>query len=432
MNEATTRPHPDIEAMVASLPAGGTPGRPVRHQAIVLLWALGRASRREPRLVRWSEARAELRDLLDRFGLPESRPTPEYPFVALARTDWWDLSDAQTQPPAAHKSLPLTWLTAENPRGGLERALHLLFIDDERQRNRAVQALLARFFAGQPADDLLAAVGLPAPSGTARLNWVWDELVLACDLLVQNDWHELPAEDPRVVELSALLQRLPLHPVGRRGPTFRSPSSVRRKMADIATQHPDNRRRQTNGNKLDKEVLTAFIEQREEMHLRAEELRSGAFTGAFDRLPEVNGADEVGVVEGRLLERRYYARERNPALRAKKIRSAMAEHGCIECEVCGFDFARTYGGHGAEYAECHHAVPLHASGGDQDPAGGPGPSLRELPPHDPPARSLAGTGAAPCSGGGPAVGPAVALAVRQTPRQRAQCHGRAVGVAAFQ
>lgn len=364
MTEITAPPDVDLTAMVAQLRPGTSPSGPRRHQAIVLLWALGRARRGARRLVRWSEARGELTDLLARFGSENDQPTPEYPFLALARTGWWDLADASTAPPPAHGSRPRTWLTANNPLGGLAMGVHLRVTEDDVERNRVVQALLTRFFAGQPTSELLAAVGLgpaPATSQDTRLNWTWDELVLACDLLAGNNWHELPDADKRVVELSTLLRSLPIYPADKRGPRFRSPSSVRRKMTDIATQHPDSTRRQTNGNKLDRQVLDAFRTRPEEMHLAAEALRAGARSHEFDALPPVV-LDEDGVAEGRLLERRHYVRERNPKLRAKKIDEAFALHGGVACEVCGFDFEATYGSRGTRYAECHHVVPLHASG----------------------------------------------------------------------
>lgn len=361
MNEPTG-PVLDLTAMVADLRPGGTPQRPIRHQAILLLWALGRAVHGEPRLVRWTAARRELTDLLGRFGLPENRPTPEYPFLALARTGWWDLADARTAPPAAHGSRTLTWLTANNPRGGLALAVQLRVTEDAAERDRVVRALLSRFFPGEPADDLLAAVRLPAPAApAARLDWTWDELVLACDLLAGNAWHELPVTDPQVVELSALLQLLPIHPLDQRGPQFRSPSSVRRKMTDIATQHPESRRQKTNGNKLDRQVLDAFLADGEAMHDYAVELRRSVLNGELTDLPQDDGTDD-GTEEGGLLERRSVARERDPKLRAKKIRAARKDRGHIACEVCGFDFERAYGSRGAGYAECHHVVPLHVSG----------------------------------------------------------------------
>jgi 5-methylcytosine-specific restriction protein A len=92
-----------------------------------------------------------------------------------------------------------------------------------------VTALVDRFFGGEPTDELLAAVHLTPAKPGARLDWTWDELVLACDLLPVNGWHELPVTDQHVLDLSRLLRLLPIHPVEKRGPRFRSPDSVRRK-----------------------------------------------------------------------------------------------------------------------------------------------------------------------------------------------------------
>lgn len=204
-------------------------------------------------------------------------------------------------------------------------------------------------------------------TGNAPRNpsWAWEELVLACDLVMANRWHELDSGDKRVIELSHLLQRLPIHAAELRTATFRSPHSVRRKMADIATHHPDDVRKPTNGGKLDLEVLGAFISRPTEMHALAQRLRSGERAGEFENLPPVDPdafGDPDGVGEGRLLERVHRRRERDPALRRQKEKQALARHGRLRCEVCDFDFAEVYGPRGAGYFECHHVVPLHVSG----------------------------------------------------------------------
>ncbi|HRA90336.1 MAG TPA: HNH endonuclease, partial [Planctomycetaceae bacterium] len=33
--------------------------------------------------------------------------------------------------------------------------------------------------------------------------------------------------------------------------------------------------------------------------------------------------------------------------------------GCLQCEVCAFDFFETYGEIGKGFAECHHRTPIH-------------------------------------------------------------------------
>ncbi|WP_210408089.1 HNH endonuclease [Allokutzneria sp. NRRL B-24872] len=89
----------------------------------------------------------------------------------------------------------------------------------------------------------------------------------------------------------------------------------------------------------------------------------GVENGEFDGLPELpDDEDDDEADEGRLLRRRHLRRERNRALRNKKIDSVLKQENCLQCEVCGFDFEKVYGERGARFAECHHAVPLHVSG----------------------------------------------------------------------
>jgi 5-methylcytosine-specific restriction protein A len=322
-------------------------------------------------LVRWADAQEQLRLLFIALGRLGSQPTPEYPFVALAGTGWWELPDAGDEVPRAHGSAPVKWLRAHNPRGGLPAEMYSHLASDAAARAAVVHALLKRFFHDDSAAEALAMTGLDdigRGSVDARSvrdpAWVWDELVLACDLVAGNRWHELPSEHPLVVELSGLLRSLPIHSAAARGAKFRSPDSVRRKMADLATRHPDSARKPTNGGKLDLEVLNAFLERPEEMHAIATLLRSGADTGEFDDLPDADDSmiDDYGAREGRLLKRRHLRREREPRLRKRKIDKVLKDRGRLECEVCEFDFQRTYGARGAGYSECHHIVPLHASG----------------------------------------------------------------------
>jgi 5-methylcytosine-specific restriction protein A len=70
----------------------------------------------------------------------------------------------------------------------------------------------------------------------------------------------------------------------------------------------------------------------------------------------------AGWRRGGLLLRRHLQRERRSGIRAKKVAHVLAHGLALECQVCGFDFARTYGPRGDGYIECHHIVPLHVTG----------------------------------------------------------------------
>ena len=73
---------------------------------------------------------------------------------------------------------------------------------------------------------ILTSIG-PMPEAVCRNpDWEWDETVLACDLVFQNDWQPLPPEDQRVVELSAILRRMSLHPPEARLSSFRNEDGV--------------------------------------------------------------------------------------------------------------------------------------------------------------------------------------------------------------
>jgi 5-methylcytosine-specific restriction protein A len=120
---------------------------------------------------------------------------------------------------------------------------------------------------------------------------------------------------------------------------------------------------------MDLKVLQDFLVSEDRMREAARLIREGTTSGEFLNVGEsVSDIDEMEgaeATEGRLLERRHFARERNPSLRAKKIQKHLRTHGRLACHCCGFDFRAAYGEQGDGYIECHHVVPLHASGETQ-------------------------------------------------------------------
>ncbi|MFE3887658.1 HNH endonuclease [Streptomyces lydicus] len=196
--------------------------------------------------------------------------------------------------------------------------------------------------------------------------WMWDELLLACALVVENDWRELREGDWRVDELSNLLRSLPLHDNAARNiPRFRSTGSVSRKTTDLATNHPAYPGKATRCGRLDHEMIARFTADPATMLKAAKAIESGIGSGELAQIPEQ--PDEVAengatALEGRLLARWTLARERDPKLRRRKIDSARRTGQPLQCEVCDFHFGRFYGDLGKDYIEVHHVTPLHISG----------------------------------------------------------------------
>jgi 5-methylcytosine-specific restriction enzyme A len=187
---------------------------------------------------------------------------------------------------------------------------------------------------------------------------------LVCDLVAKNHWRGLSKSSPEVAEMSRLLRRAPIHPGAAANPSFRNLNSVRRKSENIASHHPDFSLKPTKGNTLDGMVLADFLQAPQHMHEVAVELRSLlAVKGkAADEVAGVPVGDESEVKEGTLLVKRHIYRERDPKLRAAKINEVKQERGRLQCEVCEFNFAASYGDHGDGFIEIHHKLPLHASG----------------------------------------------------------------------
>jgi 5-methylcytosine-specific restriction protein A len=195
-----------------------------------------------------------------------------------------------------------------------------------------------------------------------QLVWQRDELILAGDLVVRNDWRQIAATDQRVIELSALLRRLPLHPLEDRQPDFRNVNSVARKTADIATNRPGHAGKPTNSGAPTKRVIAELVADPERMHQLAESIRQAEARGEFAQLTQPVPEEDSGAEEGRLLIRRHVVYERDRSLRQRKLDQARQDGRPIACEACGFDFAEVYGDRGAGYIECHHIVPLHETG----------------------------------------------------------------------
>jgi predicted HNH restriction endonuclease len=79
---------------------------------------------------------------------------------------------------------------------------------------------------------------------------------------------------------------------------------------------------------------------------------------------ETDDDDDIGNFqnEGKQAYRKHKVRERKPKVRADKLAEVIQKFGRPICESCDVEIEPLYGTpHGRVY-ECHHLVPLHASG----------------------------------------------------------------------
>lgn len=193
------------------------------------------------------------------------------------------------------------------------------------------------------------------------VDWLYDELVLAADLVSRNNWNGVRANSDDAQALSALLRRGQLHIETEFPDTFRSPASIQRKTFDIATADAEYAGKPTRGGRMDARIIAEFRAHKATMQARASAVRALLVTGEKIQAHDLE-QDDPGVREGGIIEVVARRRERDPALRARKIEATTAAGLPIACEVCGFDFGVTFGERGAGYIEVHHVRPLHVSG----------------------------------------------------------------------
>lgn len=198
-----------------------------------------------------------------------------------------------------------------------------------------------------------------------QIDWTPPELILACDLVFQNQRRELRESDERVQRLSDLLQSDWVHPLEGRPSKFRSHGSVARKTSNIATALPGYVGAPTRGGKSERAVIADFLADPSGMRLIAEALRDSIKDDVTTPPPGdavEPGSDTSSAREGSVKSYVAKRRERDPKLRDAKIKSATAGGEQLACEVCSFDFEMRYGSRGRGYIEVHHKNPLHVTG----------------------------------------------------------------------
>lgn len=136
-------------------------GERAPHKPLLLLYALGRCLRGEPRHVSFAEAQDDLRQLLEEFGPPRRTHHPEYPFWRLENDGLWELAGPKADRVRERDTDPSGRYLAEHGiRGGFPEEIQTA-LDSNTDLVRDIAAkLLEENFPRSIHEDILAAVGL--------------------------------------------------------------------------------------------------------------------------------------------------------------------------------------------------------------------------------------------------------------------------------
>jgi 5-methylcytosine-specific restriction protein A len=189
--------------------------------------------------------------------------------------------------------------------------------------------------------------------------WQRDELILALDLYFRFPPNGISQDHPEVIQLSELLNALPIHSARPDAERFRNANGVYMKLCNFLRFDPSyTGSGLSRGNRLEEEVWRDFSENRAELSRIASAIRSGQ--NIADELRSVEDAteEEEYFREGRILFRLHRSRERNRQLVKRAKLRAKQQHGKLACAACTFDFSAFYGPLGEDFIECHHTRPL--------------------------------------------------------------------------
>lgn len=187
--------------------------------------------------------------------------------------------------------------------------------------------------------------------------WQRDELILALDIYFRYNPNKINKQHNEVINLSNILNSLPIHSDRPDAQKFRNPNGVYMKLCNFLrfdkTYQGKGLQR---GGKLEEEIWNEFANDPERLHKVAQSIIFGTQISKQVEVT-VDNEEENEFPEGKVLYRLHKSRERNRKL-IKKTKDKALKKGNLKCAVCKFDFHETYGELGEGYIECHHTIPV--------------------------------------------------------------------------
>lgn len=145
-------------------------GRRAPHKPLLVIWAIGRCLRGEPRLAPFSLVHSELTHLIRRFGPHRKTVNTHHPFWRLQNDNIWEIDRPHLVRLTTSEDARRGDLNKHNIHGGLIKS------DYDRLRNNPVlalgivKALLVAHFPDSLHDDILRATGLYEQGDSPRIS----------------------------------------------------------------------------------------------------------------------------------------------------------------------------------------------------------------------------------------------------------------------
>jgi len=200
--------------------------------------------------------------------------------------------------------------------------------------------------------------------------WHRDEIILALDLYCTIEPKEMDNKNSKVIELSEILNKLPIHRERKENQKFRNPNGVGLKLSNFKAIDPEfDGKGMSSYSISDKEVFFEFEGKNEELNYIANQIKkitlNQEVNQKLNRIHDEEDDEIHSVKEGKVIYKLHKLRERDNKINQKKKDLYLLQNGKLDCEVCGFDFHKTYGELGKGFIEAHHRIPLSEIDGER-------------------------------------------------------------------
>lgn len=200
--------------------------------------------------------------------------------------------------------------------------------------------------------------------------WHRDEIILALDLYFKLEPGQINHSNLAIIELSEVLNRLPIFKIRPDQVRFRNPNGAAMKLGNILAIDPSyHGKGLKGGGKLEKVVFEEFQNNRGELRNIANTIRAAASNPQLClklyELSEDVEEEQLEFREGKVLYKLHKYKERDSKLVLLKKTQHLKKYGSLDCEACSFNFQVKYGDLGKGFIECHHQIPLNQYDGIQ-------------------------------------------------------------------
>ncbi|SNY92309.1 5-methylcytosine-specific restriction enzyme A [Cohaesibacter sp. ES.047] len=223
-------------------------------------------------------------------------------------------------------------------------------------------------WASRSDDELFDAVKafIVKPEKVRKPDWTRDELLIVLDYHLKHRDFDPRPNSPEITELVERVAKVgDVLGISKQDTPLRSAEAIAMKLRNFSAhdqQYTANGRKGLqNGSALEAELWNCFSERVDEVsRLATRIVEASSSLVASEAI-----ADDVEfeASEGRVLTRLHLSRERKRSLVERKKKSVLKRTGQLVCEICGFDFEKTYGERGKGFIECHHTYPVSSLSG---------------------------------------------------------------------